>query len=96
MGRLSEAFKFINVDPDRFCGLWIKENMTSLSVTPELKKIRSENLSVKRSSQKELEAKQLKERTKKSKAVEYFSDLEAMEIGLISRKEFEDKHGSIA
>jgi hypothetical protein len=70
--------------------------MTSLSVTPELKKIRSENLSVKRSSQKELEAKQLKERTKKSKAVEYFSDLEAMEIGLISRKEFEDKHGSIA
>ena len=95
MGRLTEYFKFINCPPDRFCGLWIKENMTSLSVTPELKNLRSENLSSKRKNKKELEVQELKERSKKSKAVEYFSDLEAMELGLITKSDFENKHGSI-
>lgn len=102
MGRLTEYFKFINCPPDRFCGLWIKENMTFLNVTnskgellPEFKELRKQNLRHKRSQKKETEKQELTERSKRSKAVEYFSDLEAMEIGLISRKEFEDKHGSI-
>jgi hypothetical protein len=96
MGRLSEAFKFIHVEPLKFNGLWVKENMTSLTITPALKKVRLENLSSIRTEKKEVISKELKDRAKKVEVMDYLADLQAMELGLISKKQFELKHGSIA
>ena len=73
MGRLSEAFKFIHVEPSKFNGLWVKENMTSLSVTPALKKVRLENLSSIRTEKKEVISKELKDRAKKVEVMDYYS-----------------------
>jgi len=96
MGRLTEAFGFINVEPSKFNGLWVQDNMTSLSVTPALKKIRLENLSLIRKEKKEVISNELKEREKKLEVMDYLADLQAMEMGLISKKQFELKHGSLA
>lgn len=48
MGRLTEAFGFCIVEPEKFAPLWVKHHITTLEPKPNLYTIRRQFLSEKR------------------------------------------------
>lgn len=40
MSRLSQAFAFFNLDPNKFTTEWVKFNMTDVTITENLKEVR--------------------------------------------------------
>jgi hypothetical protein len=89
MSRLSQAFAFFNLEPEKFTSEWSKFNMTDLTVNEGLKKLRREHRKDQKNIKKEAEFDKT-ELEKQMVANEEF-DLNLVIEGKMTKEEYRNK-----